>query len=545
MNLKPILLTLSAAILLFSCSHREQADLILYNAKIYTLNTDFDTTEAIAVKDGKILAVATTKDLLATYNADEKIDVKGKAIYPGLYDAHCHFSQYALQLQYADLRGSKSLDEIIERLKVHQERYNPTYLMGMGWDQNLWHDKSMPTNELLNQHFPNIPVALHRIDMHAILANDTALEIANIDANTSITGGEIVIKNGKPTGLLIDNPMFLVEETFPEPDEATKKALFQEAEQQCLALGLTTLTEAGLHRHEIEYLEQLIKDKFLDMQFYIMISDQEENLNYYLPQGIIKQPQIHIRSVKYFGDGALGSRGAALKKPYSDLPKHHGKLLFDPSQLKAEATRIKQAGYQLNAHAIGDSTNYVLLKTFNEVLSDVDDPRWRIEHAQILDALDFKYFSKKILASVQPLHATSDMYWAVDRVGEERIKTSYAYQSLLNQSGMLAFGTDFPVEVINPFHTFYAAITRQDLNQFPEEGFLPSEKVSRENALKAMTIWAAYASFEEQEKGSLEVGKQADFIIVNQDIMKIPEALIPSTKAISTYIKGEKVFSAE
>ncbi|MDT8346985.1 MAG: amidohydrolase, partial [Flavobacteriaceae bacterium] len=497
MNFKPTLLTLSAIFLILGCNQREPADVILYNAKVYLLNSNFDTAEAIAIKEGKILAFASSEELLKKYSAGEQIDVQGKAIYPGLYDAHCHFSQFALQLQYADLRGAKSLEEIVERLQTHQQHYSPSYLMGMGWDQNLWADKSMPSNALLNQHFPDIPVALHRIDMHAILANDTALTLAKIDANTPITGGEIVIENGKPTGLLIDNPMFLVEKTFPEPDEATKKVLFQEAEQQCLALGLTTLTEAGLHRHEIEYLEQLIDESALSLQFYAMISDHEENLSYYLPQGIIKKPQLHIRSVKYFGDGALGSRGAALKKPYSDLPHHHGKLLFDPNQLHQEATRIKLAGYQLNAHAIGDSTNYVLLKTFDEVLKDVPDPRWRIEHAQILDAPDFKFFSKKILASVQPLHATSDMYWAVDRVGETRIKTSYAYQSLLKQSGMLAFGTDFPVEVINPFHTFYAAITRQDLNQYPEGGFLPTEKVSRENALRAMTIWAAYASFEE------------------------------------------------
>ena len=269
--------------------------------------------------------------------------------------------------------------------------------------------------------------------------------------------------------------------------------------------------------------------------------DNQEQINYYIKKGIIKTDKLNVRSFKVYGDGALGSRGAAMRKPYSDRENHFGALIYSPERYQEIAKQIANSEYQMNTHAIGDSANTWMLKTYKDVLKDAKNRRWRIEHAQIISEEDFTHFDN-ILPSVQPTHATSDMYWAKDRVGAERMKGAYAFKDLLNKYGKIALGTDFPVEQVNPFLTFYAAVARQNTEGFPTDGFQMENALSREETLKGMTIWAAYSNFEEEEKGSIEVGKFADFVILDQDIMKVSSNEIPKTSVISTYLNGEKVF---
>jgi predicted amidohydrolase YtcJ len=330
---------------------------------------------------------------------------------------------------------------------------------------------------------------------------------------------------------------------FPETSkqEATKGLL--DAQKICFSYGLTTVDDAGLDRSTIELIDELQKSNELKMRIYAMVSgNKQEQIDYYINKGKLKTDRLNVRSFKVYGDGALGSRGAAMRKSYSDRENHFGALIYPPERYQEIAKQIAASEFQMNTHAIGDSANTWMLKIYKEVLKDQENRRWRIEHAQIISSKDFQNFDN-ILPSVQPTHATSDMYWAEDRIGKDRMKGAYAFRNLLNRYGKIALGTDFPVEQVNPFLTFYAATYRKDLNNFPEDGFQMENALTREQTLKGMTIWAAYANFEEEEKGSIEIGKFADFVILNQDIMKVRGSEIPKTNAISTYLNGEKVFS--
>jgi len=387
-------------------------------------------------------------------------------------------------------------------------------------------------------------VALTRIDGHAMIVNQKALDKANIDEATPVFGGEIVQNNGRLTGILIDNPMAKIRVTFPELDKTAQTTALKSAEDIAISLGLTSLVDAGLNSDVIHLIDDLQNAGELKMRIYAMLSNNEENISEFLKSGILKTDRLNVSSVKVYADGALGSRGAVLKEPYSDKEDHFGSMIIDLNDFKTLAVRLYNSEFQMNTHAIGDSANYVVLKTYDSLLQNDENRRWRVEHAQVMDDKDFKYFDgENIIPSVQPTHATSDMYWAEDRLGEQRTKFAYAYKTLLNHAGKVALGTDFPIENVNPFLTFYAAVARQDLENYPEGGFNPDEKLSREETLKGMTIWAAYANFEDKEKGSLEPGKFADFILVDQDPMEVELNKIPATKVLSTYIGGEKVYS--
>jgi predicted amidohydrolase YtcJ len=379
-----------------------------------------------------------------------------------------------------------------------------------------------------------------------MIVNEAALKMAGIDTNTSFSGGDIEQKDGKLTGILVDNPMKLVRDVFPVASLEEDIEALMDAQDINFSYGITTVDDAGLMRTTIELIDSLQQAKALKMKVYAMISNTPENLDYYLNKGIVKTDRLNVRSVKFYADGALGSRGAAMKEPYSDRQDHFGALLSSVDDIVGVAKRIAATAYQMNTHAIGDSANYVVLKTYKDLLSDQKDRRWRVEHAQIVDPADFEFFDEEnILPSVQPTHATSDMYWAEDRVGEERIKGAYAYKKLLQQSKMLALGTDYPVEQVNPFLTFYAAVSRKDTSGYPDNGFLADQALSREEALRGMTIWAAYSNFEENEKGSLEVGKAADFILLDQDLMTVRVEEIPQMKVRATYSNGELVYTAK
>lgn len=534
---------LFALFLLISCDQKNKisVDTIITDATIYSVNNSFGIASAMAIDKGKIVAIATNGEITKKYESKNTIEAEGKFIYPGLIDAHCHFYSYGLSLQEADLRGTKSMDEIITRLKAFQKDKNPTFIVGNGWDQNDWKVKKYPTKAELDAVFPNIPVVLNRIDGHAIIANSKALKLAGITKETKAVGGQIEMANGEPTGVLIDNPMELVSKIIPKPSRKIQIAALLDAEKVMFDYGLTTVNDAGLDPDIIHLIDSLQKAKVLKLNVYAMITANQKNIDLYLKKGIYKTDNLNVRSFKMYGDGALGSRGACMHKPYSDMPEQYGALLSSVSELKAVAKQIAASNFQLNSHAIGDSANTVILKIYGEVLAGTKDRRWKIEHAQVLREQDFDYFKFGIIPSVQPTHATSDMYWAADRLGKRRLKNAYAYKKILQKARMIALGTDFPVEEVNPMLTFHAAVARKDSKGYPKEGFQMENALTRAETLRGMTIWAAYSNFEEKEKGSLEVGKWADFVMYDQDLMKVEENKMVKMKPTNTYLKGNKV----
>ena len=534
-----ILIILS--ILNFSCSN--EVDLIIVNSEIYTANENNQIAKSIAVKDGKIIEVS-SENLVSKYEANEILDANGKTILPGFIDSHCHFYNLGLDQQVVDLRGTTSFEEIIERLIASDLNNQSDVILGRGWDQNDWDNKQFPVNTELNKVFENKLVVLERVDGHAYIVNDNALELAGIDQNTLVRGGLVLLKDNKPTGVLIDAPMSMVDKVLPEKSIREKVNALKQAQEISFSYGLTTVSDAGLSTEIINVIDSLHKSDELKIKIYAMVSVSKKNIQRLKETGIIKTPKLNVRSFKVYGDGALGSRGAALKKPYCDDPHNYGFLRTDIKDLKYYANEIAGMGFQMNTHAIGDSTVSVLLKEYQKVLNDIEDPRWRIEHSQVVDLNEFELYNDKILPSVQPTHATSDMYWAYDRLGK-RIDGAYAFKDLLSQSKRIALGTDFPVEKVNPFHTFYSSIERKDLNGYPENGFQIENALTREETLKGMTIWGAYFNFEEDEKGTIEKGKSADFIIIDQNIMKIEADKIPYTKVLKTFVDGELVFQKD
>lgn len=536
-----LLFTLLASVLLISCGDKEEVDLLVVNARVYTVDDSFSTAEAFAVHDGEFVAVGGADELKERFKAAETLDAQGRTIVPGFIDAHAHFYRFGLQLQTVDLTGTKSFEEVVSRIVAFQEEKNTDFIVGRGWDQNDWEVQEFPVKDTLDILFPDTPVSITRIDGHALLANQAALDLGGITADTPAQGGEIVLENGEPTGILIDNPMALVDNAIPEPSMQEKVDALLEAQEISFGYGLTTVNDAGIGRATIELIDSLQQEGIMDIRIYAMISNTAENLDYYLDREPYKTDKLNVRSVKFYGDGALGSRGAALKEPYSDKHNHFGALLSPVETFQETAERIAASEYQMNTHAIGDSANVVVLKTYDSLLNDDEDRRWKVEHAQIIDEEDFSYFSKNIIPSVQPTHATSDMYWAGERLGEEREKGAYAYKRLLDQAGIIALGTDFPVEQVSPFLTFYAAVARKDLVGYPQEGYMKEQALTREETLRGMTIWAAYSNFEEEEKGSIEPGKFADFIILDKDIMEVAEEDIPNLKVLETYLGGKKV----
>jgi len=532
------------SIFLFACNQREKIDLLVYNATIYTVDSTFSVTDAIAVKDGKIIETGKTGDLQNKFEAIEKIDANGKFIYPGFIDAHAHFVGYGLGLQTVDLVGTESWEDILHRLDDFAKNKNKgQWLIGRGWDQNDWPVKDFPTNEKLNELYPDRPVFLRRVDGHAAIVNQKALDIAGVKAGDKLTGGEVEVKNGKLTGILIDNAIGLVASKIPEPDAAQLKEALLDAQKNCFAVGLTTVDDCGLDYKTVLFIDSIHKKGDLKMRIYAMLSDGRENYDFIFQHGKIKTDRLNVRSFKVYADGALGSRGACLLQPYSDKPGWSGFLLSSQQHFDSVANLLSQKDFQMCTHAIGDSGNRTMLMIYAKYLKGKNNSRWRIEHAQVINENDFKLFGENnIIPSVQPTHATSDMYWAADRLGKERVKGAYAYKQLLEQNGWIPLGTDFPVEDISPFKTFYAAVVRRDAKGWPADGYQKENALTREEAMRGMTIWAAKANFEENEKGSLEKGKFADFVILDQDMMKAGEKDLPNTKVLKTFLSGEKVF---
>lgn len=542
--MKKISILAFLAILLFSCQTKQEVEIIISNAKIYTVDQDFSMAEAMAIKDGKVVAIGDQETILSAYHAHENIDLGNRTVYPGFIDAHSHFVGYGVGLvSRADLVGTKDFDEVLERLVEYEKQFSSEWINARGWDQNDWEIKEYPTKEKLDELWPTKPVYLTRIDGHAAIVNSAALKIAGIDGTTKIDGGEIILENGEPTGVLIDNAMDVVRAHIPGIGEDLKRKAILMAEKNCFEKGLTSVCDAGLDYNTIQLLDKMQQDQEVKMRVYAMLSATEDNIVKLLPKGPYKTDRLNVRSVKLYADGALGSRGACLIHDYHDKPNWKGMMLSPQAYYDSLCLLAYENNFQVNTHAIGDSANRVMLQTYAKYLKGDNDKRWRIEHAQVVHPSDFHMFKDyDIVPSVQPTHATSDMYWADERLGLERLKSAYAYETLRKQNNWIPLGTDFPIEKIDPLLTFYAAVIRKDTEDYPNDGFQMENALSRENALRGMTIWAAKAAFEEQEKGSLEKGKFADFIVLDQDILKVDEKDILNTKVHMTYVNGELVY---
>jgi len=539
------LLPLLALFLIAACTKQQDfnADLLVKNAVVYTVDAKFSVADAFVVKGGKIIAVGKDDSLENIYKAHQVIDAGGKPVYPGFIDAHSHFYEYGLGLQEANLDATKSWDEIVDSVLSGSKRNPDGWVIGRGWDQNKWAIKQFPNKDKLDKLFPVRPVLLSRVDGHAAIANQAALNLAGIKPGQTITGGQIETVKGKLTGILVDNAVGIVTRKIPAPTEQEIEDAFLFAQRNCFADGLTTVSDCGLPYTMVNTIAQLQHKGSLKMRMYVLLSDRPENYEYLFKRGVFKTPGLDVRGFKVYADGALGSRGACLLQPYDDQKNWKGFLLSDPKHFQEVAEKIAAKGFQMCTHCIGDSANRVILKIYASVLKGKNDHRWRIEHAQVIAPEDFHYFGDyNVIPSVQPTHATSDMRWAGARLGAKRLKSAYAYNQLLQQNGWLPLGTDFPVENISPIYTFYAAVVRQDLKGYPAGGFQTENAIGRADAIRGMTIWAAKSQFEEKEKGSIEPGKYADFVILDNDIMKVKGSELPNIKVLKTYLNGEKVY---
>ena len=523
--------------LMSCCDQKTAVDLIVYNANVYTVNEAFSKAQAFAVKDGKFVAVGDDETILRQYSAQEMLDAQGDAVYPGFMDGHCHFTGYGENLvRWADLKGCASFDEVIARLRVHDSLYPAEWLVGRGWDQNLWAVPEFPDNKQLAEVFPGRKVLLTRVDGHAVLVSDEVLSLAGITPATKMVGGMALVKGGRCTGILLDNLADATKALVLKMETPQRVQALLKAQENCKAVGLTSVTDAGLDIATIELIDSLQQAGDLTMHVNAMVNPDDETMDHFMRQGIIDKDRLTVRSVKIYADGALGSRGARLLAPYSDDPKNTGLMVENDDFYRHVCRKAYDAGYQVCCHAIGDGGVHHILDIYAEYLKGKNDRRWRIEHSQVVNEADFqRYGAYSVIPSIQTTHCTSDMDWADERLGE-RIKNAYAYQRLLQQNGWVINGTDFPIEDISPIYTFYAAVARKHLDGTPAEGFQMENALSREQALRSITIWVAKGCFLEARKGSIEVGKDTDFVILDRDLMTIPEEEIPQAKVKMCYL---------
>jgi hypothetical protein len=529
------------------------------NVKGYTLNQQgkLITFTNIAFEDEFIIGMDLTQEPGGIVT---KIDGRGRVMLPGLIDAHGHILGLGQNLLEIDLRGSPNEDDSVKRVLEFvsanslstktSKKEGTKWLIGRGWNQVLWPTKAFPNKASLDAAIKDRPVVLSRVDGHAVWVNSAALKLAGIDANTpSPAGGEIVKdKVGQPTGVLIDNAEYLVTKLIPKADVEQLSAQLNAASEHLLSLGITSVHDAGISKQVYEFYQRQAQTGQLMFRIYAMIAATDPQINDMLKKGHIKteDDMLSIRSVKAYGDGALGSRGAALIKPYSDDKDNHGLLVTPQESLPSLFSQVLAANFQLNFHAIGDRANRLALQQFAKTFKIYPEntERHRIEHAQVVAVEDIPLFKELgIIPSMQPTHATSDMNMAEDRIGKVRLKGAYAWKTFLEQGSRVAFGSDFPVELANAFHGLHAAVTRQTPENEPKMGWIPEEKVSIEDALRGFTLDAAYAAFQDDKLGTLEIGKRADFIFIDRDIFKRPASDIRDTQVLETWINGQQVFS--
>lgn len=525
--------------------HAQMADLAVVNARIYTVNRAQPQAAAMAVRGGRVVAIGS--DVAAQIGpATKVIDAHGATVIPGLIDSHGHVEGLGSFLDNLDFRGVASEQEIADRVRTAAKTAKPgEWILGRAWDQNLWPAKDFPTADSISAAAPNNPVALTRVDGHAVWVNGRAMEMADLNTATQSPAGGKILHDaaGKPTGVLLDRARALVEKKIPAATPEQVERHVKRALEECARLGITTVHDAGASAEAVAAYHSLLKKGQLPVRAYVMLGGGQGPL---LDAWFAKGPEIGdyltVRSIKLVADGALGSRGAAMLEPYSDDPGNRGLLITSREAIRAVAEKAVARGFQVNTHAIGDAANRAAIDAYGDVLKGPNDKRFRIEHVQIVAPEDFVKFQRySVLASMQATHATSDMPWAQMRIGPERIKGAYAWQTFLKLGVHLPNGSDFPVESPNPIRGLYAAITRQDKDGLPAGGWFPEQRLSREEALRSWTIEGAYAAFEETRKGSLETGKMADFIMLSDDVMTMPAADIWKATVTLTVVGGKIV----
>lgn len=554
---KCVFAVVAASVILLSCNYKSQsADIVFHNAQIIDCDgagTEEVISGAIAVKEGRIVAVGAERAILNTFKADDFVDLKQAFIYPGFIDAHAHFLGYSLNKAKVDLIGTASYEEVLEKLVTFSESIHASdlkgWITGRGWDQNDWADNAFPTRHELDSLFPDRPIALRRIDGHALLANKIALELGGVMefVGTHIEGGEIImLEDGNPSGVLVDAAADLVLDVIPEPSVAAKRRALIEGEKDLFATGLTSVVDAGLDVADIKLISDMHESGELQIRVVAMASGTRPNLDSALATGPWRTDRLVAESIKFYMDGALGSRGAALLKPYSDRPDSKGYLIQDSTEYRESIEKAYDLGFQVCTHGIGDRAVRHILEQYNEVLGGVNDNRWRVEHSQVVASEDLPlYESASVIPSIQPTHATSDMYWAGERLGKGRIRRAYRYMDLKNILGMIPLGTDFPIESIEPIKTFYAATIRKDSKGYPEEGYYTDQALDRNSALLGMTVWASVANRTENEVGSIEEGKWADFVVLDRNILTASEDQILNSHILRTVVAGNTVYNSK
>lgn len=565
------------AVFLHIISQKRSADLIIINAHIYTVDAHDSKAEAVAIRGSRFIAVGSTQDIQKQYTSQNVIDAEGRTIIPGMIDAHAHVMGLGQSLSELNLYGTTSPQQIAGMIAERVKNAQPgEWIRGRGWDQNDWGSgtgtKPFPTAAMIDKVSPNNPVILSRIDGHAIWVNSKALEIARKRSDLSIeVDGGIVLKDrsGNPTGVFVDNAESLIRNIVPDYTVEEKTTLYHNAFRECLRYGITGVHDMGIDRTDFEIYRTMAAQKMMPVRIYALIGGNGPFLNEMLSSGPFidrTSYMFSLRSIKLYLDGALGSRGAALIEPYNDEPESRGVITFSPDSIRVITELALQKGFQVCVHAIGDRANKTALDEFERAMkqypNQARNARLRIEHAQIIAQDDLRRFKElNVIPSMQPTHATSDMYWAQARLGPERILGAYAWRTLIDDGNIIPAGSDFPVELPNPLHGFYAAVTRQDKEGFPrtaedversfqlsaegikdpsvfDGGWYAAQRMSRAEALRSFTQWGAYAEFMEHEKGSIEPGKLADAVILSKDIMTVEPKEILSTEVEVTIVGG-------
>ncbi len=546
--------SLVAAALLLSplgAAAQQPADLIIVNARIYTADQNHPVVAALAVRGDRIAFVGSRREAEALAGPNTtRLDLAGKTVIPGMVDAHTHLLGLGQALRIVDLVGTESSDAVIARVAERVKTARPgEWIRGRGWDQNDWSDQRFPTHEALSRAVPDNPVYLTRVDGHAALVNAKAMELAGITAATKDPQGGRLIRDakGNPTGVLVDAAQGLVGRVIPADSKDEIKAATLAAIAEANQYGLTGIHDAGVSPDVIASYEELARAGQYNLRNYVMVRADEQTLAGIMRQGrrLAVDDRLWLRSIKIVADGALGSRGAAMLEDYSDEPGNRGLITTDTAAFHRIAVQALKSGFQVNVHAIGDRANRIALDIFEAALDAVPtaDHRFRVEHAQILTYQDIPRFAQLgVIPSMQGSHQTSDMYWAINRIGWSRAAGAYAWRSLLNTGVVIPNGSDFPVESPNPLISFRAFFTRMDANDFPPGGWFPGQRTTRQEALLSITLWPAYAAFMEDVSGSLTPGKYADFVVLDRDIMTVAETEVLGTQVLATYLGGKPVY---
>jgi predicted amidohydrolase YtcJ len=556
----------AGTVLLFMCCSTaglggtEDVDVVFTNGNIYTLNATQPQAEAVAVKNRRIVFVGSVADIQRFRGEHTRVvDLHGRTLVPGLTDSHCHIFGIGEREMRFNLEGIDSLEAFLAKVKERVARApRAHWITGRGWIETFWKPPQFPAREDLDKIAADNPIFLTRADGHAAIANTAALKIAQIDKNTpNPFGGEILRdkKSGESTGMLLDNAQDLVAKQIPQATEAEREEAFLRGVEREIKLGWCEIQNAGSHAEDIKIIRKCLEGGKVKLRVINAVYGPGEEAERFLREGQTLNAYDHHftqRTIKVIIDGALGSRGAALLKPYGDAADTSGFLTEKESDLKPMLEEALRRGIQVETHAIGDRANRIILNLYEEAFRAVSleqrkirEPRWRVEHAQILDGADLPRFARLgVIPSMQPSHAISDLFFAPSRLGMQRLAGAYAWQSLIKSGCIIAGGSDAPIERGEPMIEFYAAVARKSVKGFSGEGWHPEQAVSREQALKMFTLWPAYAAFEENDKGKIDVGMLADFTVLSADIMKIPASEILKTRCLMTVIGGEVVFEA-